>query len=147
MKSKLFLTVSLLCLFIISLSSCRGNEPLRPKPDGPTEEIAVDKITITNEDVKTSLADNKYVVIYADENGDCSYQIEYEITPSEATNKKVEFIYDTQNTAANVDKYGLVTFKGLVLPRSVTVYVAAADDSGVRDSIEITAFPLNLKPE
>ena len=147
MKRKLFAIVSLLCSFMIFLSSCGGNEPLRPKPDGNTEEIAVEKITITNDGISTTMLDEKYVVIYADENDKCSYQIEYEVTPYEATNKKVDFVYDTQNTAASVDRYGLVTFENLIFPRSITVFVVAADDSGVYDSIEITAFPLNLKPE
>ena len=110
------------------------------------EDKKVSEIHITNENVNYDMYGKKYIVIFPDENGVISYQITYEVTPDDATNKEVDFVKDEQNTAATVDENGLVTFGEITAPRSVIVYVVAADGSNARDSIEITAFPFDPRP-
>lgn len=109
------------------------------------EDKKVSEVHITNENVNYDMYGKKYIVIFPDENGVISYQITYEVTPDDATNKEVDFVKDEQNTAATVDENGLVTFGEITTPRSVIVHVVAADGSNARDSIEITAFPFNPK--
>ena len=109
------------------------------------EDKKVSEVHITNENVNYDMYGKKYVVIFPDENGVISYQITCEVKPDDATNREVDFVKDDQNTSATVDENGLVTFGEITSPRSVIIYVIAADGSGARDSIEITAFPFNPK--
>ena len=95
-------------------------------------DVAVSNITIVNEGIKYTRDGQKYIVIPI---GDNTFQIEYTVSPDDAVNKNVTFIYDEQSTIATVDENGLVTFNK---NGSITVYVTASDGNGASDKIEIT---------
>lgn len=74
-------------------------------------EVPVESITILNDGLKYNAEWGNYVVIRPDANGDLRYQIQYRVGPDNATNQKVGFSYDTQNTNVSIDEHGLVTFQ------------------------------------
>ena len=96
------------------------------------DDVSVAQITIVNEGIRYTRDGQKYIVI---PQGDNTFQIEYTISPEDAVNKNVEFIYDEQSTIASVDSNGLVTFNKI---GSITVTVTASDGNGASDTIEIT---------
>lgn len=95
-------------------------------------DVAVSEVRVVNEGIKYSREGEKYIVIPM---GETTFQIEYTVTPDNAVNKNVEFIYDEQNSVASVDKNGLVTFNST---GSIIIYVTASDGNGAFDKIEIT---------
>ncbi len=95
-------------------------------------DVSVSEITIVNEGIRYTRDGQKYIVI---PQGDTTFQIEYTVSPEDAVNKNVEFIYDEQSTIASVDSNGLVTFNKI---GSITVTVTASDGNGASDTIEIT---------
>ena len=101
------------------------------------QEIPVEKIEILNEGLKYNEVWGDYVTITPNEYGELRYKIEYRVTPDEATNQKVEFSYDLQNTNVSIDEYGLVTFKEG--GDMVKVILTPADGSDVSTSITIIA--------
>lgn len=99
------------------------------------EKVYVERIEILNEyDIDDQ--GNKYIVFYPDENGERKFQINYRVYPDDASTKKVDFNYDTQNTNVTIDENGVVTFKK---KGSVIVNITATDGSGVSEKIEITS--------
>ena len=99
------------------------------------EKVYVERIEILNEyDIDDQ--GNKYIVFYPDENGERKFQINYRVYPDDASTKKVDFNYDTQNTNVTIDENGVVTFKK---KGSVIVNITAKDGSGVSEKIEITS--------
>ena len=96
------------------------------------EDIKVTDVTVTNEGVRYTKAGEKYIVLAP---GETTFQIEYTVTPENAVNQKVAFIYDEQSPIATVDDNGLVTFNTI---GSIIVYVTATDGNGAFDKIEIT---------
>ena len=99
------------------------------------EKVYVERIEILN-DYKVDDQGNKYIVFYPDENGERKFQINYRVYPDDASTKKVDFNYDTQNTNVTIDENGVVTFKK---KGSVIVNITATDGSGVSEKIEITS--------
>ena len=100
------------------------------------EKIYVERIEILNSDVREK-DDKKFVAILPDDNGERKYQINYRVYPDNATNSKVDFVYDTQNTNVSVDENGVVTFKKR---GAVIVQIMATDGSGIITEIEIAAL-------
>ena len=101
------------------------------------EKVYVERIEILNSDVKIDDEGMKYVTIRPDESGNRIYQLEWRVYPDNATNKTVDFIYDSQNTNVTIDETtGVVTFqkKG-----SIKIQIMATDGSGVSEIIEIAA--------
>ena len=102
------------------------------------ESVFVESITILNEGLKYDASGTPYVVIRPDENGEWKYQIEYEVTPDNATNKQVVFSYDTQKNYVTIDENGLVTFtEG---GKMVKVHLTPKDGSAVCTEITIVAL-------
>ena len=102
------------------------------------ESVFVESITILNEGLEYNETRGNYVVIRPDENGEWKYQIEYEVTPDNATNKQVVFSYDTQNNYVTIDENGLVTFtEG---GKMVKVHLTPKDGSAVCTDITIIAL-------
>ena len=100
-------------------------------------EVPVESITILNEGLTYNEAWGNYVVIRPDENGEWKYQIEYEVTPDNATNKQIVFSYDKQNNYVTIDENGLVTFtEG---GKMVKVHLTPKDGSAVCTDITIIA--------
>ena len=100
------------------------------------------KIRITNDDVKFSESQGKYVVVYFDENGKASYKIEYETSPKRMKNK-VDFEYKATE-GVSVSDDGLVTFTSAIYAEgtvhSIRVAVVSENEkSDARDEILIIA--------
>ena len=102
------------------------------------ETVYVNKIEITNENLKYAEDGSKYIVIkyVNDEDNPTAYQIEWHVYPDEASRKLVEFVYDETNEIATVNAIGTVVFKR---KGAITVYVSATDGSSISDKITIYA--------
>ena len=98
--------------------------------------IPVESVEILNEGLKENDLWGKYKVIYPDERGEWRYQIEYRVHPDGATNNKVAFSYDTQQTAANVDETGVVHFSK---PGMLKIKLIPLDGSNTSATITIIA--------
>ncbi len=91
------------------------------------ETIYVNKIEIINKGV--SYANDgvtKTVDIFFDGKDTAEYQIEWRVTPTNATNNKVFFNYDKTKTFVSVDENGLVTF---TRPGVITISITPRDDT------------------
>ncbi|MBQ8321059.1 MAG: hypothetical protein IJX92_01675 [Clostridia bacterium] len=99
------------------------------------EEIPVSEIKITNNGLKIDESDgSKYIVFFTpDENGNRTFQVEYTVTPDDASNPAVDFVMDSPY--ATVDENGLVTFTKV---GSAILYIYSTDGTRKSDSIEIT---------
>ena len=89
------------------------------------ETIYVNKIEIINKGV--SYANDgvtKTVDIFFDGKDTAEYQIEWRVTPTNATNNKVFFNYDKTKTFVSVDENGLVTF---TRPGVITISITPQD--------------------
>lgn len=97
--------------------------------------VYIKNVEITNSDIEVWESGEKVVIIYLSDGNE--YQIEWKITPSNATHPEVNFGYDTSSTVGSVDQEGKVTFyRNGVL----TVYVSSADGSAKSDSVKIIAI-------
>ena len=95
------------------------------------EIIYVEKIEILNENYKLDQNGEKYITV----RGENKLQIDWRVYPDNATNKEVDFVYDTTNTKFTVDENGVVTCstgKG-----AITVQIVAKDGTGIKDKIKI----------
>lgn len=133
MKKSVIVLMAVIYIISIAIVSFFGL-----KIDTYNAKSYVEKVEITNEDVKYDYKNEKYVVInyVADDNGIVSYQLNWRVYPDNATNKSVKFVYDEQRGIASVNKFGTVIFnkKGVV-----TVEIKANDGSSKSDKITIYA--------
>ena len=106
MKRKLASVVALILIIALNLTACSV-----PRLKLFEKTVPVESITILNDGLKYNAEWGNYVVIRPDANGDLRYQIQYRVGPDNATNQKVGFSYDTQNTNVSIDEHGLVTFQ------------------------------------
>lgn len=106
------------------------------------EIVYTEQIEILGDNIKTSDQGEKYVVIFPDAEGNYSYQIQYRVHPDNATNDKVDFIYDEEKAAKSditVDETaGVVTFpeRGGTLK----VKLVAKDGSGANATILLITY-------
>ena len=135
MLKKISLLVCAAVMLTIFLSSCNKSSEKSGGLKNFDEDILVTEIEILNDGLKEHETWGKYVVIPKNENGEWLYQIEYRVYPDDATNKKVEFIYDHQSKATVTDD-GIVTFSE---PGWVTVEIIPLDGSDVSTKITIVA--------
>jgi hypothetical protein len=98
------------------------------------EIIYVSQVEIIEENASYTASGTKYILLSPDENGKREYQIVWKVTPEDANNTKVDFVYDTQKSHVSVDKNGLVTFTS---PGAVDVTVMATDGTTISDTIKI----------
>lgn len=94
----------------------------------------VTQVSIIEPDAKYNNSGLKYIMLVPDEDGKREYQIRWEVTPDNATNKSVSFDYDTTKSFVSVDQNGLVTFTE---PGFITVTVHATDGTSYSDEIRI----------
>ena len=123
MKNKILQITLLLFTIILILTSCKAD---------------IERITITNSDVKVDEAGEKYAVVYLDENSEATYKIEYEIYPKRASDNEVEFKYNKNTPHVTVDEDGTVKFTS-VTALSVTVTSKECTDYVRDDTILIIA--------
>lgn len=102
------------------------------------ETIYVEKVECINEDIIVTSSGNKYINIkYSSDEETNVVQLEWKVTPDNATNKSVRFVYDEESKVAEVTKFGTVIFykKG-----TITVTITTTDGSAKNETIKITAM-------
>ena len=94
----------------------------------------VTNVYFTNEGIEE--LENGDKIIYVNFSESNTFQLEWKVTPDEATYKDVDFAYDTTSTIGSVDRNGLVTFnkRGVL-----TVHVHSIDGSTKSDSLKVIA--------
>ena len=104
------------------------------------ETIYVTNIELVNKDIKVNAETGKKSVrLYLDENGYAEYQLDWRVTPTDATNTGVIFSYNEEKTYVSVDENGLVKF---VRPGTITIKLDPADGSILPAPVEITIMAL-----
>ena len=98
------------------------------------EIVYVSQIEVIEELASFRSDGSKYIILTPDEEGKRDYQINWKVSPDNATNTAVTFDYDKTKTNVSVDENGLVSFSA---PGSVTVTVTAKDGTSKSDSILI----------
>jgi len=105
------------------------------------EIVYTEQIELLGDNIKTNDKGEKYVVILPDEEGNYAYQIQYRVHPDNATNSKVDFIYDHEKadkSSISVDENGVVTF-----PKrggTLKVKLVAKDGSGASATITLITW-------
>ena len=105
------------------------------------EIVYTEQIELLGDNIKTNDKGEKYVVILPDEQGNYAYQIQYRVHPDNATNSKVDFIYDHEKadkSSISVDENGVVTF-----PKrggTLKVKLVAKDGSGASATITLITW-------
>lgn len=101
------------------------------------EIIYISQVEII-EDKATYLEDGtKFLLLTDSKDGVYQYQLKWVVTPENATNGAVTFIYDKQKTNVTVDEKGLVTFTSKGYPDSVTITIRSTDGTKQSDSISL----------
>ena len=124
MKKSVVILIAIIYISSIALVSFFG---LRHKTFN--EIVYVERVEILNENYSIDDNGEKYITV-RDSN---QFQLEWRVYPDNATNKEVDFVYDTTNTKFTVDENGIVTCstgKG-----AITVQIVSKD--GVKDKILI----------
>ena len=98
--------------------------------------ISVEKIEITNEADDRNDTWGDYVVITKpNERGEVRYQINYRVSPENATNKEVSFSYQASpEGCATIDESGVVSFSSAGM---IKVFVITADGGEAQDTLTI----------
>ena len=99
--------------------------------------IYVSQIEIIEENASFLADGTKYINLPVSEDGTCQYQLVWKVTPDNATNGDVSFIYDNQNTNVKIDENGLVTFTSPGYNDSVLITVKAKDGTSQSDAIRL----------
>lgn len=101
------------------------------------ETVYVEKVECINENILVTSSAKYIIVDYVnDEENPTVVQLEWKVTPDNATTKTVRFIYDEESTIAEVTNFGTVIFhkKGTI---TVTI---ATNDGRAKDTIKVTAL-------
>ncbi|MBE6581487.1 MAG: hypothetical protein E7650_07760 [Ruminococcaceae bacterium] len=105
------------------------------------EIVYTEQIELLGDNIKTNDKGEKYVVILPDEQGNYAYQIQYRVHPDNATNSKVDFIYDHEKadkSSISVDENGVVTFSKR--GGTLKVKLVAKDGSGASATITLITW-------
>lgn len=105
------------------------------------EIVYTEQIELLGDNIKTNEKGEKYVVILPDEEGNYSYQIQYRVHPDNATNSKVDFVYDHEKadkSSISVDENGVVTFSKR--GGTLKVKLVARDGSGASATITLITW-------
>ncbi|MDD3397224.1 MAG: Ig-like domain-containing protein [Clostridia bacterium] len=102
------------------------------------ETIYVTNVECLNKDMRdgTDSQDNPYKYVILTYKLNLAYQIEWKVYPENASNRNIEFSYDTSTTVANVNYFGAVTFnkKG-----TITIQIKSTDGGNRGTTIKIIA--------
>ena len=105
MKKSVVILIAVIYIAAVALVSFFGI-----KSELLEETVYVDGIELIGNDIKTAADGTKSVIVYLGEDGKGEYQLEWRVTPTNATNTKVVFNYDTTKTYGSIDENGLVKF-------------------------------------
>lgn len=134
MKKSVVILIAVIYVAAIALVSFFGI-----KSELLEETVYVSGIELVGDDIKTSETGAKSVRVYLDSNGHGEYQLDWRVTPTNATNTKVIFNYDESKTYVSVDENGLVKF---VRPGVITVTLTPADGTILEKPVEIKIIGL-----
>lgn len=98
------------------------------------EIIYVSQVEIIEPKASYTSSGLKYIVLNPDENGKREYQLMWKVSPEDAHNTQVDFVYDTQKKHVSIDENGLVTF---TTSGSVDITIMATDGTSQSDTIKI----------
>lgn len=139
MKKSVIILIAVIYIASIGIVSFFG---LNPKTYG--EEILIETIEISDPDIYINSDGIKAVDITPDENGELKYKLNFTVTPEDATDLSVIYIYEKDDPCATVDEEtGTVSFDPAnMLPGgySFTIEVQAAKGDS-KDKIQINAEP------
>lgn len=100
------------------------------------ETVYVNKIEIINKDTTyTTDGVTKTIDIYFNGKDTAEYQLQWRVTPTNASNNKVFFDYDKTRTFVTVDENGLVTF---TRPGVITITLTPQDGTLIEAPPSIT---------
>ena len=134
MKKSVVILIAVIYVAAIALVSFFGI-----KSELLEETVYVSGIELVGDTIITSANGSKSVRVYLDANGNGEYQLDWRVTPTNATNTKVIFNYDKSKTYVSVDENGLVKF---VRPGVITVTLTPADGTILPEPVEIKIIGL-----
>ena len=106
------------------------------------EIVYVEQVEIIDSKAEYLADGSKFIRLYPDENDICTYQLNWKITPENAANPDVVFIYD-QKENFSIDENGLVTYVSYGYLDIVTVTVRSVDGTKKEDTIKFMFMPKN----
>ena len=138
-SSIIFVVAAIAVLSVFAILSFRKDSDDEITKEDSNEFLPVvyqEKIEILNSDLRRSDSHGNFAVIRPDENGALRYQIEYKVSPDDATNKSVTFAYDTSLKNVTVSDTGLVEFTSQGIVR---ITIVANDGSNTSETITVIA--------
>ena len=135
MKKSVIIVIALIYVTAIALVSFIG---LTPKVNNQTVYIESIKITSDREIKKIQGDDTIHFINEFKADGTRTVQLNCEVVPDDATNKKVNFTLEKENTYATVDENGLIT---ITTPGThvFPVFITADDNTSISYKIIISA--------
>jgi endo-alpha-1,4-polygalactosaminidase (GH114 family) len=130
MKKSVIILIGVIYFAAIAIVSFFGLMPETYVTDEKVESISItgDKIKINHE------KNTKYAIVRQNDDGEWVYQLEYTITPNNATNANVDFVYE-KDDSVTVSDTGLVTFTEPDC--AIIIKIMATDGSGISDTITL----------
>ena len=107
------------------------------KIEAVVETKYIERIECINENLYIT-DEYKYIIVdyYNDPDNPLAVQLEWHIYPDDASKKLVTFEYDEDSKVASVTMMGTVVIHNR---GTITVYITAADGSGVMEVVKIIA--------
>ena len=129
-------------IFLIYVASIAIVGFLGLKAKTYNEVIYVEKLSILNEYKVEQHTGNKYIVFDPADGEEPSIKIECEVTPEDASNKKLIFKLDSDCNYATISEDGVLTFDdGITTYKSVTVYIHSDQNTTISDKLEVYYIP------
>ena len=135
MKKSVIIVIALIYVTAIALVSFIG---LNPKTYNQNIYVESIKITSDREIKKIQGEDTIHFINEFKADGTRTVQLNCEVVPDNATNKKVNFTLEKENTYATVDENGLIT---ITTPGThvFPVFITADDNTSISYKIIISA--------
>ena len=137
MKKSVVIVIALIYVAAIALVSFLG---LNPKIYN--QNVYVEEIIVTSPDHTIEKYQGEDTIYFLNEfkaDGTRTVKLDCEVKPDDATNKKINFVLESDNTYATVDENGLITITGpgtYVFP----VFVVSAENPTISQKIMIWAI-------
>lgn len=135
MKKSVVIVIALIYVAAIALVSFLG---LNPKTYN--DNVYVESITVTaDREIKLIQGEDSIHFINEFKDGKRTVQLYCEVKPANATNPKINYILEKDNTAATVDENGLITITEpgtQIFP----VYIVSAENPSIYQKITIWAI-------
>lgn len=133
MKKSVIILIGIIYIMAIAIVSFFGLQM-----ETFDETIYVEKVEFTNESIQTTKSGLKYIVVEYDgtDENPTVVQLEWKVTPDNASTKSVRFVYDEDTTVGEVTNFGTVIFykKGTI---TVTI---KTNDGRAEEVIKVSAL-------